>query len=477
MFDSEFSTADDATVVAAIEEATRAEAAAGARRLAAIAEVARRRVVDDDERANWAFDGWASAAAEVAAAMTVGHRRASAQMRIAVALRDRLPRVAALYMQGMLSSRVVSAITWRTQLVEDADALALIDAALAEGATRWGPLSEDRLDQAIDAWILRYDPAAVRRSESSTRTRDFSIGDLDDPAETTSVWGRLLATDAAVLKRRVAQMVQSVCDDDPRTIGERRSDAVGAIAAGNSRLACQCGSETCPAGDAPSSSNVVIRVLAEQSAVNAATAGNDASQEQTSEAATVAPPAALIVGEGVVPTPLLSQLIRGGAKVRPITMPSEEPEPHYRPSAELAEFVRMRDLYCRAPGCDVPADRCDIDHTIPYPVGPTHASNLKCLCRTNHLMKTFGGWHDIQLPDGTVIWTSPSGRKYITKPGSRLFFETWDTTTADLPPPVIAVPNTGDRGLMMPRRRRTRAAEYAAWIKAERARNEAPAPF
>jgi len=409
--------------------------------------------------------------------MTVGHRRASAQMRIAVALRDRLPRVAALYMQGMLSSRVVSAITWRTQLVEDADALALIDAALAEGATRWGPLSEDRLDQAIDAWILRYDPAAVRRSESSTRTRDFSIGDLDDPAETTSVWGRLLATDAAVLKRRVAQMVQSVCDDDPRTIGERRSDAVGAIAAGNSRLACQCGSETCPAGDAPSSSNVVIRVLAEQSAVNAATAGNDASQEQTSEAATVAPPAALIVGEGVVPTPLLSQLIRGGAKVRPITMPSEEPEPHYRPSAELAEFVRMRDLYCRAPGCDVPADRCDIDHTIPYPVGPTHASNLKCLCRTNHLMKTFGGWHDIQLPDGTVIWTSPSGRKYITKPGSRLFFETWDTTTADLPPPVIAVPNTGDRGLMMPRRRRTRAAEYAAWIKAERARNEAPAPF
>jgi len=477
VFDSEFSTADDATVVAAIEEATRAEAAAGARRLAAIAEVARRRVVDDDERANWAFDGWASAAAEVAAAMTVGHRRASAQMRIAVALRDHLPRVAALYMQGMLSSRVVSAITWRTQLVEDADALALIDAALAEGATRWGPLSEDRLDQAIDAWILRYDPAAVRRSESSTRTRDFSIGDLDDPAETTSVWGRLLATDAAVLKRRVAQMVQSVCDDDPRTIGERRSDAVGAIAAGNSRLACQCGSETCPAGDAPSSSNVVIRVLAEQSAVNAATAGNDASQEQTSEAATVAPPAALIVGEGVVPTPLLSQLIRGGAKVRPITMPSEEPEPHYRPSAELAEFVRMRDLYCRAPGCDVPADRCDIDHTIPYPVGPTHASNLKCLCRTNHLMKTFGGWHDIQLPDGTVIWTSPSGRKYITKPGSRLFFETWDTTTADLPPPVIAVPNTGDRGLMMPRRRRTRAAEYAAWIKAERARNEAPAPF
>ena len=469
MFDSEFSTADDATVVAAIEDGARAEAAAGARRLAAIAELARRRVADDDERANWAFDGWASAAAEVAAAMTVGHRRASAQMRIAVALRDRLPRVAALHMQGALSSRVVCAITWRTQLVEDADALALIDAALAEGAHRLGPLSEGRLDQAIDAWVFRYDPAAVRRSESTTRSRDFVIGDLDDPAETTSVWGRLLATDAAVLKRRVAQMVQGVCDDDPRSIGERRSDAVGAIAAGNFRLACQCGSKTCPAADAPSSSNVVIRVLAEQSTVDAAvgSAGQPA----------VTPPPALIVGEGVVSTRLLSQLIRGGAKVRPIAVPSDEPEPNYRPSAELAEFVRSRDLYCRAPGCDVPADRCDLDHTIPYPIGPTHASNIKCLCRTNHLMKTFGGWHDIQLPDGTVIWISPSGRKYVTKPGSRLFFETWDTTTADLPPPPIAVPNTGDRSLMMPRRRRTRAAEYAAWVKAERARNEAPAPF
>ncbi|MDT5209434.1 MAG: hypothetical protein QOF67_1849, partial [Mycobacterium sp.] len=359
MFDSEFSRVDDATVVAAIEQGARAEAAAGALRLAAIAELARRRVVDDDERASWAFDGWDSAAAEVAAAMTVGHRRASGQMRIAVALRDRLPRVAALYMQGKLSSRVVSALTWRTQLVQDPEALALIDAALAEGATKWGPLSERRLDEAIDAWILRYDPAAVRRSESSTRTRDFSIGDLDDPAETTSVWGRLLATDAAVLKRRVALMVQSVCVDDPRAVGERRSDAVGAIAAGSFRLVCLCGSKTCPAGDAPSSSNVVIRVLAEQSALDAATASVDTASggqwrvaEQTSASAAVTPPAALIVGEGIVSTPLLSQLIRGGAKVRPITMPSDEPEPHYRPSAELAEFVRMRDLYCRAPGCD-----------------------------------------------------------------------------------------------------------------------------
>ena len=196
-------------------------------------------------------------------------------MRIAVALRDRLPRIAALYMQGLVNSRVVSAITWRTQLVEDPEAIALIDAALAESAKAWGRLSEQKLDQQIDTWVERFDPAALRRTETSMRSRDFSIGDLDDPAAITSVWGRLLATDAAVLKRRMAAMVAGVCDEDPRSMGERRSDAVGAIVAGHDRLACKCGSDSCPADNTPASSNIVIHVLAEQSTVEAARAAHE----------------------------------------------------------------------------------------------------------------------------------------------------------------------------------------------------------
>ena len=142
----------------------------------------------------------------------------------------------------------------------------------------------------------------------------------------------------------------------------------------------------------------------------------------------------------------------------------------------------MRDLFCRFPGCDVPADRCDIDHARPWPLGPTHASNLNCKCRKHHLMKTFwtgiGGWKDIQLPDGSLIWTSPSGRTYTTKPGSRIFFPTWIVTTAELPPPQTDQPpvTPRDRGLMMPRRQRSRAADQAARIKAERALNELDIP-
>ena len=61
------------------------------------------------------------------------------------------------------------------------------------------------------------------------------------------------------------------------------------------------------------------------------------------------------------------------------------------------------------------------------------------LLRKHPLLKTFwcgpGGCSDRQLPDGTLIVTSPTGRTYTTHPGSRLFFPTCPITTADLPPP------------------------------------------
>ncbi|WP_234788376.1 HNH endonuclease signature motif containing protein, partial [Mycolicibacterium setense] len=98
-----------------------------------------------------------------------------------------------------------------------------------------------------------------------------------------------------------------------------------------------------------------------------------------------------------------------------LSQPADAGEPGYRPSAALSEFIRWRDLTCRFPGCDAPAQRCDIDHTVPYPTGPTHPSNNKLYCRAHHLLKTFStGWTDRQLPDGTVEFTAPTGHTYTT---------------------------------------------------------------
>jgi hypothetical protein len=113
-----------------------------------------------------------------------------------------------------------------------------------------------------------------------------------------------------------------------------------------------------------------------------------------------------------------------------------------------------------------------VDHTVPYPLGPTHPSNLKCLCRKHHLLKTFWtGWHDEQRPDGTVIWTSPTGQTYTTRPGSRLLLPTLCLPTGELPTAPSRYQRPGNRGVMMPIRRRTRHQDRVRRIEAERALN------
>ncbi|MCF6390381.1 HNH endonuclease, partial [Mycobacterium sp. MBM] len=143
--------------------------------------------------------------------------------------------------------------------------------------------------------------------------------------------------------------------------------------------------------------------------------------------------------------------------------------------------IACRDLTCRWPGCNVPPARCDIDHTTPWPYGPTHPSNTKLYCRIHHLIKTFHGWIDRQHPDGTVTVTAPSGRVYTTRPDGALFFPQLDTPTAALVPAPVPPPSP-HRRLAAPRRRRTRAQNRAYRIAHERARNRTdieahPPPF
>jgi hypothetical protein len=88
----------------------------------------------------------------------------------------------------------------------------------------------------------------------------------------------------------------------------------------------------------------------------------------------------------------------------------------YRLGTALEEIVETRDMNCRWPGCHIPAQRCDKDHSIPFPQGCTCVENLICLCRTHHFLKTHGNWQVLLLPDGTYQVTDPTGHVYITKP-------------------------------------------------------------
>lgn len=125
---------DDAAVVTAIEGWTRAAATVAAHRLALIAEMTSRRYSEDWDIAEDACDAWDSAAAEISAASGISHDRAGGDMEVGVALCARLPKVAALLMAGQICERVARRIVKRTELVQDPDLVAKLDATVAPPA-------------------------------------------------------------------------------------------------------------------------------------------------------------------------------------------------------------------------------------------------------------------------------------------------------------------------------------------------------
>ena len=88
-------------------------------------------------------------------------------------------------------------------------------------------------------------------------------------------------------------------------------------------------------------------------------------------------------------------------------------------------------------------------------------------------MKTFWGWSEQQLPDGTLILKSPAGHTQVTTPGSALLFPSLCRAVGAIPAPEADPPQDycGQRTAMMPTRRRTRAQNRANRITTERRQN------
>ena len=435
--------------------AARAEARAAGERLDAIGDLMVLRMRQDGGATeDWVLDVVDAVAFEVAAELNISPGLAGSHIRYADALRHKVPAVGALLVNGDIDFDAFAAVVFRTGLITDPDIRAQVDEQLAARMPRWGSMNRHQLNGRIDKVIAKVDRDAVRRRRDLLAEREVIVGDTANGM--AELHATLYATDAHAVSARITALAKTVCDNDPRTVAQRRADAMGALAANADRLGCRCGLPDCPAGG-KTASTTLIHVIADQATVNG----------------TGDTPGVLSDYEGLIPAELIAELALS-ARLRPlIDFTDLSPEPGYTPSQALADFVRSRDLTCRAPGCNAPAVDCDIDHTIPHGVGgPTCASNLKCLCRFHHLLKTFWGWRDEQLRDGTVIWTSPAGQKYVTHPGSAIVFPGLCKPTAPVPttePPPAE--RGGDKTAMMPRRQRTRSQQRAASIAAERRAN------
>ncbi|MHA7649094.1 hypothetical protein ACX9NE_04870 [Mycobacterium sp. ML4] len=85
-------------------------------------------------------------------------------------------------------------------------------------------------------------------------------------------------------------------------------------------------------------------------------------------------------------------------------------------------------------------------------------------------MKTFWGWTEKQLADGTLILTSPAGDTHVTNPCSALLFPSLCHAVGGMPTPEVHPPPDycAERTAMMPQRRRTRAQDRACRVATER---------
>ncbi len=417
MIESMFERPTGASAIDAMAAAYREESAAIARRLAAIGELDALRTRELAESIFWRTDPHDEVAAEISAALKISRGRAAGQIHYARVLRDTLPEVAKVFASGAIDLRMVLTIIDRTENVEDDEVITRLDAALARHASR---VDEDvRARNCGIGWIVggQVRPGRGAGAPKIDDNRYVEVG------ETTmgmaGIWANIHAPDAAAFDKRLDALAASVCDRRSADQGTASRRCLRGVGPARGAAGVPVRGLGLPGGyRARAVADAVIHVLAEQATL-------DGTSDQPG----------YLPGFGILPAESVREVAKS-AKLQRVVMPNDAPEPGYRPSAALADFIRWRDLTCRWPGCDKPAERCDIDHTVPYPAGQTHPSDLKLLLphrsldqdvlqRARRLERSAVARRDShfhRLPAATPMSPKPtvacSSRRWRSRPGS-----------------------------------------------------------
>ncbi|MDL9944931.1 DUF222 domain-containing protein [Gordonia sp. ABSL11-1] len=412
--------------------------------LAELEQLAQRAAAGADPRAQYGPTGLDHAVAEVGAALTIAPARARELIEAGNVMRHHLPFTGATLASGRIDlARFLIAV--RRVAFCSTETLHLIDTDLAEAIDTREPMSLARFQTMVDTIIAQIDPSALRRRrERVDADRNVSVRpDRHTPGQ-SRISGALPAEKAAAVDARLTSMATAVHPGDPRTLEQRRADALVALAEGITTLACRC--ETCthqpdPELDTSAESDAPALVPeTEPTADLEAESDNDTGESTTVEdtSAPVSDTAprptfhivvnlstllghdndpAVLDGHGAIDADTARQLLGEARRtyLRPDLSTTPEAIARYAPSKKVADLVRAGELCCSFPGCNNRVWHADLDHSVPHgDGGPTHPRNLKPLCRFHHRLKTFGiGWRDYQDPMGTVFFQSPTGHTYL----------------------------------------------------------------
>jgi hypothetical protein len=266
-----------------------------------------------------------------------------------------------------------------------------------------------QIERTVAVAIDQHDPEEAERRRvraADGRRFDVHLGNRGGGTDgTVEVSGTLDTADALDLEQAVRQGAKTLGDlgcEEPLDV--RRSMAVGEMA--RNQLALDLSGDGDDSVDTQGGRGVTIY---------AHTSAGQAHADVDNP------------GAGTV---LVSQLLEWCTKpgvfvkiVPVIDLNTDHTTPAYVPTPTQVRQVRLRDQTCVFSYCTKPAERCDLDHRVPFDKahpdqgGPTASSNLTSLCRRHHRAKTFSTWSYDSPSPGAYEWTSPTGARFTVTRG------------------------------------------------------------
>ena len=365
-------------------------------------------------------------AAELATALRVSDRTVQRRMVAAEVLVERFPQVWHAQGAGLITAGHARVIVDAGSHIDDDDARAAYAARVLEFAQDESP---NRVRVIAERIAQQYQSRTLHeRHEDARGRRDVWVTDGPDAMSELHVYGPSVLIHGA--HDRLTQMAKELASrdagsapmpsaseasaseasaseasaseasaaTDPRTLGQRRFD----LAADLLLTGAPAGHDTVGALLASIKAQVAVTVP-----VTTLMSADGPAAELSGRAPMDLASARALAGAAAGWDRVLTHPVNGGVLS----------VDRYRPPESLRRRLRSRDERCRFPGCGMPARDSDLDHTLDAAFGgETSEGNLAALCRRHHVLKHQTPWHVVQLGDGLLEWTSPTGRTYVDRP-------------------------------------------------------------
>ena len=369
------------------------------------------------------------AVCQVAVTLSVSERSARRYVAEALELHDRLPRLFAKTVAGVLPVWRARQIAAQT-LALSVEAAGFVDAHLADFAHR---ISAGRVERCVAAAVLHCDPDQAR--ERAELAADARRVDVEDHLDGVSTLTAILSTpDAAQVEDIVAAVAHWLAVlGDTDSLEVRRAKALGLLAdpqavldfrdcltthqASSAVVECLEPARGASRPPAPGrfGTGRTFHVHLHTSAVEGAVASTGLSQVARVEGFGGRHPVSLAAVEQWLRDLAPDAVVR----LTPVVDTTEQISvDRYEVPPRLSRQIDQRDLGCCFPWCGS-RGRYDLDHIEEYvppdeggPPGQTASHNMARLCRFHHRVKTHSPWDYWREPDDSLTWRSPTGRRF-----------------------------------------------------------------